>query len=138
MLHETFSMIFKHRACSSTFHNSCVVVLLPNTEFLIKVDTNKNFLCYNFSLTAKNKTKSSILQRKGSQDLPASEYYAIYKKHSLNSSFSDETTSVKSVNSVKDTNEQDLLQDFDSYDDAMDTKVPTAEVKVHGGGIAER
>ena len=70
--------------------------------------------------------------------MPASEYYAIYKKHSLNSSFSDETTSVKSVaSSVKDTNE-DLLQDFETYDaDAME-KVPTAEVKVHGGGIAER
>ena len=73
--------------------------------------------------------------------MPASEYYAIYKKHSLNSSFSDETTSVKSVaSSVKDTNEEtDLLQDFETYDaaDAME-KVPTAEVKVHGGGIAER
>ena len=76
--------------------------------------------------------------------MPASEYYAIYKKHSLNSSFSDETTSqasVKSVaSSVKDANEEtDLLQDFETYDaaDAME-KVPTAEVKVHGGGIAER
>ena len=77
--------------------------------------------------------------------MPASEYYAIYKKHSLNSSFSDETTSqasVKSVaSSVKDTNEEtDLLQDFETYDAAADAmeKVPTAEVKVHGGGIAER
>ena len=67
--------------------------------------------------------------------MPASEYYAIYKKHSLNrsSSFSETETTAEEV---KD--KVYYSEELDDDDDDMETKVPTAEVKVHGGGIAER
>ena len=80
--------------------------------------------------------KSSILQRKGSQDLPASEYYAIYqqsKKLSRSSSFNSDEAKDKVTEE-----HLELAQDTFETDFAME-KLPTAEVKVgHGGGIAER
>ena len=72
--------------------------------------------------------------------MPASEYYAIYqqnKKLSRSSSFSDEC-SLKDKAEIKAAEE--LQQDNFDLELATATmeKLPTAEVKVHGGGIAER
>ena len=53
------------------------------------------------------------LSRKGSQDLPASEYYKIYKQSKKSS-------------------------DCSANYDLEDMESETAEVKVQGGGIAER
>ena len=82
--------------------------------------------------------------------MPASEYYAIYqqsKKLNRSSSFSDESSSLKDAeikNAVAASGSaaEELQQDnFDCGSDLATTtmeKLPTAEVKVHGGGIAER
>ena len=76
-------------------------------------------------------SSKSILQRKGSQDLPASEYYAIYQQSKKNS------VTNKPNEELKDLSTAAAISAEGSADETME-KSQAAEVKVQGGGIAER
>ena len=75
-------------------------------------------------------SSKSILQRKGSQDLPASEYYAIYQQSKKNSVTNKPNEELKDLSAA-------AISAEGSADETME-KSQAAEVKVQGGGIAER
>ena len=101
-------------------------------------------MSFDFSTSSK-----SILQRKGSQDLPASEYYAIYKKHSqpqeecqLNLTENLTSFPTETERNPFPPPETGKVSFDNSMDDPSSPATPTAksaEVKVQGGGgIAQR
>ena len=78
-------------------------------------------------------SSKSILSRKGSQDLPASEYYAIYRQSKKNSVSSNQQGEEAEVISKENSN-QDQADNFEE----QENKVIEMDVSVKSGGIAER
>ena len=101
-------------SCVEHFENS---VCIENFYVLF----NWNCFCLFFNLAPFFSRVS--LSRKTSEDLPASEYYKIYQQSKKNS-----------TNIIPENNVVDIVEPLE---EALDMESKT-EVKVQGGGIAER